>query len=60
MYLAISAALFAVFFGNVLMGSMGAKPFLGVVPEMLTLFAAAIFFVLEILRREAAAKDSRD
>jgi ABC-type nickel/cobalt efflux system permease component RcnA len=56
MYLGISAILFAVFFLNVLIGSMGLTPYLEVVSEMLTLLAAAVFFVLEILRREAAEK----
>ncbi len=60
MYLWVSAALFAVFILNVLLGSLGIKPNLGVVPEMLTLLAAAVFFVLEILRREAAEKNSQD
>lgn len=59
MYLGISALLFAAFFANVLIGSMGMKPYLGVVPEMLTLLAAAVFFVLEILRREAADKSKK-
>ncbi len=60
MYLWVSAALFAVFILNVLLGSLGIKPHLGVVPEMLSLLAAAVFFVLEILRREAASKNSQD
>lgn len=60
MYLWVSAALFAVFILNVLLGSLGIKPNLGVVPEMLTLLAAAVFFVLEILRREAEEKNSQD
>ncbi len=60
MYLWVSAALFAVFILNVLLGSLGVKPHLGVVPEMLSLLAAAVFFVLEILRREAASKNSQD
>lgn len=60
MYLGISAILFVVYFLNVLIGSMGMQPYLGVVPEMLTLLAAAVFFVMEILRREAAAKKPRE
>jgi hypothetical protein len=60
MYLGISAILFAIFFLNVLIGSMISTPYLGVVPEMLTLLAAAVFFVLEILRREAAEKKSSE
>lgn len=60
MYLWISVALFAVFILNVLLGSLDIDPFLGVIPEMLTLMAATVFFVLEILRREAADKNSRD
>ena len=60
MYLWVSVALFAVFILNVLLGSLGVKPHLGVVPEMLSLLAAAVFFVLEILRREAASKNSQD
>lgn len=59
MYLGISAILFAAYLANVLIGSMGSKPYLGVVPEMLTLLAAVVFFVLEILRREAADTKSK-
>ena len=58
MYLGISAVLFAIYFLNVLLGSMGLDPYLGNVPEMLTLLAATIFFVFAILKREAAAKKS--
>ena len=60
MYLGISAVLFAIFFLNVLLGSMGIDPYLDNVAEMLTLLAATVFFVLAILRREAAAKEPRE
>ncbi len=47
---------FLIYFGNVAMGAAGLGAPLGDVAEMLTLFAATIFFVIGILMREAAAK----
>lgn len=49
-------ACFVVFFTNVSMGAAGAGVFLGDVPEMLLLFAAALLFVIGVLRREAEAR----
>lgn len=52
MYLAITLVLFAAFFGNVLLGSLGGKAILGDVAEMLLLVAVSISFVATILRAE--------
>lgn len=57
MALAVSALLFAVLAVNVGIGSAGGNVFLGDVGEMLVLFASSIFFVVAILKREAARKD---
>jgi hypothetical protein len=56
---ALVAALicFAVFFGNVAAGAAGAGVYLGDVGEMLALLSAAVFFVIGVLMREAAARD---
>ena len=51
---------FLVFFGNVALGAAGAGVFLGDVAEMLTLFAAAILFVIGVLAYEAAAGGPKD
>ncbi|SLN59853.1 hypothetical protein PSA7680_03145 [Pseudoruegeria aquimaris] len=56
MFLLFSAALFAIYLGNVLLGAYGKAQFMGDVGEMLMLFAATIVFVIDILRREAAEK----
>lgn len=53
MYLAASAAVFAVYFANVVLGAFARNAFLGDVGEMLVLFAATILFVAAILKREA-------
>lgn len=53
--LTVSGGLFAVFLANVLSGASGRAVFLSDVAEMLTLFAACIFFVVAVLRRERAA-----
>lgn len=47
---------FVVFFANVASGAAGAGAFMGDIPEMLTLFAAAILFVIGVLAREANEK----
>lgn len=60
MALAISVILFLVYVANVVLGAMTAAPLLSDVSEMLVLFAASIFFVAAILRREAAAKKDND
>lgn len=59
MLLTLALLLFATFSANVVMGSMGLGGFLGDVSEMLTLFAATIFFVAVILQKEAADKKSK-
>ncbi len=51
----ISGGLFLLFFTNVVVGTLGFKVFLTDVQEMLTLFAACIFFVAVILFRERKA-----
>ena len=53
----ISLGLFLLFFANVVIGSFGQAVFLSDIPEMLTLFAACIFFVIGILFRERRAKE---
>ncbi len=58
MYLIVAVVLFVVFVTNVALGAFAGTPFLGDVGEMLTLFAASIVFVVAILRREEAAKNS--
>ena len=50
-----SIGLFALFFANVVIGSMGGAVFLSDIVEMLTLFAACIVFVIGILYRERKA-----
>lgn len=60
MYLALSIILFAVFVGNVLMGSMSSQPFLTDIQEMLLMAAAAVAFVIAILRAEKKAMESDD
>lgn len=54
---ALSAAmvLLLVFFGNVAAGANGLGTVLGDVPEMLTLFASSLLFVIGVLAREALA-----
>lgn len=56
MPLALAAICFAVFGLNVGLGSFAGNAFLSDVGEMLVLFAAAIFFVVAIVKKEAAAK----
>ncbi len=53
---ALAVLLFAVFVASVVGGAFGLGFRLGDVPEMLTLFASVICFVVGILGREAAAK----
>lgn len=55
--LMLSLAAFLVFFTNVGLGAARAGVFLGDVAEMLTLFAAAILFVIGVLAREADEKN---
>ena len=57
MLLAIAGLLALVYVGNVLLGALAGTPVVSDVTEMLFLFAASIFFVAAILRREARAKN---
>lgn len=57
--LAGASVCFLVYFANVAIGAAGAAPFLGDVPEALTLFAASCLFVAGVLGREAAEKGRR-
>lgn len=58
MFLALSGIFFATMFANVVMGTLGMSIFLTDVQEMLVLFAAAICFVVDILKREARRNNS--
>ena len=60
MALAIAVILFLIYLANVVAGAMTSAPFVGDVYEMLILFAASIFFVAAILRREADAKKDNE
>jgi len=55
----IVVVLLAVFTTNVVLGKVGGSAFVGVVGEMLILFAAAITFSVGILRSEARARSNR-
>lgn len=57
MFLLASIITFAVFASNVALGAFTGNVFLGDVAEMLVLFAAAILFVVAILKREAEEKE---
>lgn len=57
MALALSALLFALFFGNVMLGAFWSKAVLGDVGEMLVLLAASTLFVVAILKKEADRKE---
>lgn len=57
MFLAASAVVFAVFFANVAQGAFAGTAFLSDIGEMLVLFAAAILFVVAILKKEADRKN---
>ena len=60
MFLIIAAVVFGIYIVNVVLGATGGAAFVGDVGEMLLLFAAAIAFVIAVLRREAAEKAERD
>ncbi len=57
MYLLVSIVLFVTMFVNVVLGTLGLSVFLTDVQEMLVLLLATVFFVVDILKREARAKD---
>ena len=56
MFLWVSIGLFALFVGNILLGSMNGQPLIGDVSEMLLLVAASVFFVAAILKAERESK----
>ncbi len=60
MYLGVAATLFGLFFLNILIGSFGGEQYLNDVSEMLLLLTSVLFFVITILKKEAAAKDQSD
>ncbi|MDJ0859155.1 MAG: hypothetical protein QNI90_04750 [Dinoroseobacter sp.] len=60
MYLGAAIVFFGIYVTNVFLGATSSSAFMGDVAEMLTLFVAAIFFTIAILRREAAAKSQKE
>jgi len=59
MYMGIAVVLFAAYFLNVFLGAVVGNPILDDVFEMLVLAASTFFFVIAILKLEAAAKKSK-
>lgn len=59
--LALIAALgfFIAFFTNIALGAFGDGVVLDDVPEMLTMFAAALLFTVGVLQREVAENEKR-
>ena len=57
MFLAASLVVFVVYFANVALGAFAGRVVFGDVGEMLVLFAAAILFVVGILKKEADRKN---
>ncbi len=57
MFLAASAIVFGIYFANVALGAFAGAAFLSDIGEMLVLFAAAILFVVAILKKEADRKN---
>ncbi len=60
MFLALATIFFGVYVTNVFLGATSDAAFMGDVAEMITLFVAAIFFTIAILKREAAAKSQEN
>lgn len=60
MFLAVSIAIFVIYFSNVALGAFAGAAVFGDVGEMLVLFAAVICFVVAILQKEAARKKEND
>ena len=58
MFLTASIIVFAVYFLNVALGAFAGSAYLGDVSEMLVLFTASILFVVAILQKEAARKET--
>lgn len=59
MYMGIATALFAAYFLNVFLGAVTNGPVLNDILEMLVLAASTLFFVVAILKKEAAVQDSK-
>ena len=57
MFITLSIILFATMLANVVFGTLGMSVFLTDVQEMLVLLLATVFFVVDILKREARAKN---
>ncbi len=57
MFITLSIILFATMLANVVFGTLGMSVFLTDVQEMLILLLATVFFVVDILKREARAKN---
>ena len=57
-FITVTCVVFLVFFSNVVAGAAGLGVFLSDVGEMLTLFAACIFFVLAMLAYERSPTGS--
>jgi hypothetical protein len=57
MSLILSGIFFAIFFGNVLMGSLGGTTYLGDIGEFLVLLVTAICFTVAILKSEAKSME---
>lgn len=60
MFLGLSAVVFTIYVGNVVLGAMTSAPFFNDVTEMVILFIAAILFTVAILQKEAADPDRKD
>lgn len=58
MFMTLSLVLFVTMFANVVFGTLGMSIFLTDVQEMLVLLLATVFFVVDILKREARAKNA--
>jgi len=56
----IAGILLILFTANVVLGAVTNAPLVGIVTEWLILFAASIFFVIGILRREAEAQRDKN
>ncbi|MFV1853138.1 MAG: hypothetical protein ACMZ66_20895 [Thalassospira sp.] len=56
----IAVVLFAIYFLNVFLGAVAGNQILKDVFEMLVLAASTLFFVIAILKSEAAAKKSKN
>lgn len=55
----VSLVIFLVYMANVILGATSGNRFMGDVGECLTLMLSALFFVFDILRRDANYKASK-